>query len=52
MTADEDRARIVNTIVRTCANGHPVVTYYARRDEPEPPCPACGKPADRPKENR
>ena len=37
-----DLARIALTLVRVCANGHPTVLYYARRDEPEPPCPSCG----------
>ena len=38
-----ERAAKENTIVRVCANGHPTVTYYVRRDQPEPGCPACIK---------
>lgn len=37
--AEQDR--IANSVVRVCANGHPIVMYSARRDQPEPPCPAC-----------
>lgn len=48
MTPD-DQARIAHTLVRVCANGHPTVTYYARRDQPEPPCPACGRVQQQPK---
>lgn len=40
LTKDE-RAAKENTVVRVCANGHGVLLYYARRDQPEPPCPAC-----------
>lgn len=42
-----ERAAKENTIVRVCANGHSTLLYYARRDQPEPACPACkgkGKP--------
>ena len=41
MTAAE-LSRIANRIVLLCARGHEVVLYGARRDEPPPPCPACG----------
>ena len=38
----EEQDRITNTIVRVCNNGHPSVTYYARRDaDPPTPCPVC-----------
>lgn len=36
-----ERAAKENTVVRVCAAGHSAVTYYVRRDRPEPPCPAC-----------
>jgi len=29
------------TVVRVCANQHPAITYIAKRDQPEPPCPVC-----------
>lgn len=32
-----------NTLIRVCAKGHAAVTYVAKRDQPEPPCPACGR---------
>ena len=38
-----ERERIAQTIVVVCAQGHDAVTYYARRDQPMPPCPRCGK---------
>lgn len=38
-----DNQNIHNVLVRVCANGHALVMYYARRDQPEPPCPACGQ---------
>jgi len=28
-------------VVRICAKGHPAITYVVKRNEPEPPCPAC-----------
>jgi hypothetical protein len=28
-------------VVRVCAKGHAAVTYLAKRNEPEPLCPAC-----------
>lgn len=37
-----DDARRV-PVVLICAKGHPAVTFLARRDEPEPPCPICGR---------
>lgn len=43
-----EAARIANTVVRVCAAGHPIVMYSARRDQPEPPCPTCGRKQDGP----
>jgi len=40
VTKDE-QDRIAETKVRVCAKDHPTVTYYVRRDGPEPACPAC-----------
>ena len=39
----DEQARIANTVVRVCAQGHLIVMYSARRDQPEPPCPVCGR---------
>lgn len=38
-----EAARIANTVVRVCARDHAIVMYSARRDQPEPPCPTCGR---------
>lgn len=47
-----DQARVAQTIVRVCANGHQAVTYYARRDAPEPPCPVCQRVYRTPQEGQ
>jgi hypothetical protein len=44
----EEEARISQTVVCVCAAGHPLVTYYGRRDQPELPCPKCGQVQQRP----
>lgn len=36
-----EREQKEQTVVRVCANGHSALLYYARRDQPEPACPAC-----------
>ncbi len=38
----EEEARIANTIVVSCANGHVAITWSSRRDAPIP-CPVCGR---------
>jgi hypothetical protein len=50
MTGQEraETARLRHTLVRICAAGHPIVLYYVRRDQPEPPCPTCGRVQQRP----
>lgn len=40
-----DYERKTQTVVRVCAKGHPVILYYVRRDQPEPPCQACAAKA-------
>ena len=47
MTPSE-QARREQTVVRVCAKGHPVVMYYARRDQPEPECPRCAAKKEQP----
>lgn len=37
-----ERDRLEQTIVRVCARDHGPTVYYVRRDQAEPPCPACG----------
>ena len=46
-----EAARIANTVVRVCARGHAIVMYSARRDQPEPPYPTCGRKQDGPKDD-
>lgn len=40
---DEER-RLTQTIVVRCANGHPPILYFSRRDA-QVPCPLCAKAA-------
>jgi hypothetical protein len=30
-------------LIRVCAHGHSAITYIAKRTQPEPPCPVCGR---------
>ena len=31
-----------NPVIRVCKNGHPLITYTDKRDDPQP-CPICGR---------
>ncbi len=52
MRTPEEQARLANTIIVQCANGHVLIQWSSRRDQPVP-CPVCGRivhPAPPPEE--